>query len=53
MELVDATIGGLVLIDADANRVTVAHQVGASAQLFEGLWDAAVDGTARLAHADR
>ena len=30
------------------NRVTVAHQVGASAQLFEGLWDAAVDGTARL-----
>ena len=46
--LVDATIGGLLLIDADANRVTVAHQVGASAQLFEGLWDATVDGTARL-----
>ncbi len=48
MELVDATIGGLLLIDADANRVTVARQVGASAQLFEGLWDATVDGTARL-----
>ena len=48
MELVDATIGGLVLIDPDANRMTVAHQVGASAQLFEGLWDATVDGTARL-----
>jgi PAS domain S-box-containing protein len=47
MDLVEATIGALVLIDADANRVTVAHQVGASAKLFEGLWDVAAEGAAR------